>query len=211
MKITGSILRILVVVASLWAARPAHAAAVQTHGSEQFGVLWLGVHPLGGSAFFTNNEPSIYKFGFDALGRIAQPGGLTLWLGGELNIGGISNYVLVEPGIVFQMTFERLIKIPLVPSVKIGVSGGIDNFYGSSGTCYNPAVGLFQCGPGYSYTAGDFWAKFGGGLHYFIIRQIGLGFDTNFGLGAQFYKSGGNNFSAFRGYFDFLAGAVFTF
>src|SRR5689334_1642380 len=77
------------------------AAAVQTKGSEQLGRVWIGVHPLGGSVFF-DNESSIYKLGFNVLGKIASAGKLTLWLGGELNLGGVGNYVLIEPGIVFQ-------------------------------------------------------------------------------------------------------------
>jgi hypothetical protein len=184
-------------------------AGVQTHGPEQLGRVWIGVHPLGGTFFF-DNESSAYKLGLDVLGRIADAGKLTLWLGGEFNIAGYSNYALIEPGIILQLTFEKLIPIPLVPHVRFGFAGGIDNYYGS-GTCYQPGVGLFPCN-NYSSTAGDFWFKFGGGVHYFIIRQIGLGLDTDFALGGQFYNDQvGNHHSAFRGYFDILAGAVFTF
>jgi hypothetical protein len=195
-------------VVLLLSSTAARAAPIQTSGSEQFGRVWIGVHPLGVQAFF-DREDAIYKLGFNILVRIANAGPLTLWLGGELNIGGEANYALIEPGLVFQMTFERLIKIPLVPSVRVGISGGIDNYYGS-GTCYTPGVGLFPCN-NYSFTAGDFWAKIGGGVHYFIIKQVGLGVDTDFGLGAQFYDQNGVRQSGFRGYFDFLAGAVFTF
>jgi hypothetical protein len=182
-------------------------AQVQTQGSEQLGRVWIGVHPLGGSAFF-DNESSIYKLGFNVLGKIANAGKLTFWLGGELNVGGVSNYVLIEPGIVFQITFEKLIKIPLVPHVRFGLSGGIDDYYGS-GVCTAPGVPPFPCND-FNQVAGDFWAKFGGGVHYFIIRQIGLGIETNFGLGGQFFDQNNVRHSAFRGYFDFLAGAVFS-
>jgi hypothetical protein len=193
-------------------AGPVHAAGVQTHGSEQLGKVWIGVHPLGFSPFFDShgNVDTIYKFGFDVLGHIADAGRLSLWLGGELNIGGATDYALVEPGIIFQMTFEKLISIPLVPHVRVGLSGGIDNYL-NRGVCYDQNGVPFNC-PGGNTTAGDFWFKFGGGVHYFIIRQIGLGIDTDFGLGGYFYKDAANRtHSAFRGYVDFLAGAVFTF
>jgi hypothetical protein len=193
---------------ALWAL-PAQAA-VQTSGAEQLGKVWIGVHPLGFATFFDSHgtEDTIYKFDFDILGHIADAGKLGLWLGGELNVGGASDYVLVEPGIVFQMTFEKLIPIPLVPHVRFGLAGGIDNYL-NQGVCYNRDGIPFQC-PGGISTAGDFWFKFGGGVHYFIIRQVGLGLDTNFGLGAYIYKDNGTQ-THFRGYVDFVAGAVFTF
>jgi hypothetical protein len=196
------------VLVSLFACSTARAAPIQTSGSEEFGRVWIGVHPIGGQVFF-DREDSIFKFSFDVLGRIANAGGLTFWLGGELNVGGVANYALIEPGIVFQISFEKLIKIPLVPHARFGFSGGVDNYYGS-GTCYTPGVGLFPCN-NYSFTAGDFWVKLGGGLHYFIIKQVGLGIDTNFGLGVQIYDQNGARQTPFRGYFDFLVGAVFTF
>jgi hypothetical protein len=123
----------------------------------------------------------------------------------------VSNYALIEPGLVFQMTFERLLHIPLVPSVKVGFSGGIDSYYGG-GTCYDTNGVPFPCGQTSYSTAGDFWFKFGGGVHYFLTRNIGLGIETNFALGAHIWDAGnGRTDSGFRGYVDFLTGAVFTF
>ncbi len=187
---------------------PAHAA-IQKSGEEQLGKVWIGVHPIGGSAFFNDYDTGIYKFGFDVLGRIANAGKLTLWLGGELNIGGVANYALIEPGLVFQMTFEKMLHIPLVPHVRVGFSGGIDNFYGRD-TCHLPDGTPVLCDH-YS-TAGDFWFKFGGGVHYFLTRNIGLGIETNFAFGAYIWDTQVNGTdSRFRGYVDFLTGAVFTF
>jgi hypothetical protein len=196
-----------IAVTALLASSSAHAA-VQTRGEEQLGKVWIGVHPIGGSAFFNDYQTGIYKFGFDVLGRIADAGKLTLWLGGELNIGGVANYALIEPGIIFQMTFEKMLHIPLVPHVRVGFSGGIDNYYGG-GTCYTPNGDPFVCDR--SDVAGDFWFKFGGGVHYFLTRNIGLGIETNFALGAHIWDAGNETRSGFRGYVDFLTGAVFTF
>src|SRR5262249_25463935 len=150
-----------------------------------------------------------YKFGFDVLGRIANAGKLTLWLGGEFNVGGVPNYALLEPGIVFQLSFERMLHIPLVPYVKTGFAGGIDVYYRHD-TCYTSNGAPFVCNRAAS--AGDFWFKFGGGIHYFLTRNIGLGLETNFALGAHIYDNGNNGTNSyFRGYVDFLLGAVFTF
>jgi hypothetical protein len=213
MKRLGAVAAVLV-AAMIISTAPARAA-VQTRGSEQLGKVWIGVHPLGVVAFF-DNEDSLYKFGFNVLGHIADASRLSFWLGGELNLAGEANYALIEPGLVFQITFEKMIPIPLVPHARFGLAGGIDNYYGSygagpGGLCVAPGGGFVPCN-NYSYTAGDFWAKFGGGVHYFIIRQIGLGVDTDFALGGFFYKdAAGNHRSQFRGYWDLLAGAVFTF
>jgi hypothetical protein len=201
---------ITIAFAALLASTPTTAnAAIQKSGEEQLGKVWIGVHPIGGAAFFNGDDGAIYKFGFDVLGRIANAGKLTLWLGGELNLGGVANYALIEPGIVFQLSFERLLHIPLVPYVKTGFAGGIDVYYGGSDVCHDPNGNPFPCN--HAASAGDFWFKFGGGIHYFLTRNIGLGIETNFALGGHIYDTGNGTGSYFRGYVDFLTGAVFTF
>jgi hypothetical protein len=186
------------VVAALIAVGGNARAQVQTNGSENLGKVLLGVHPLGVAVFFDDNGNSlaIYKLGLDAAGRIASTDKLTFWLGGEFNIGGRAHLADFEPGVFCIMTMEKLLKIPLVPELKFGLSGGIDVAYaGMNGVNQNN-------------TTGDFWVKFGGGIHYFVTRNIGLGLDTQFALGAAF---DGNGNSGFRGYWDLLTGVRFAF
>ena len=66
-----------------------------------------------------------------------------------------------------MLTFEKLIPIPLVPFARAGVGGDV-LFYGN--------------------TAGAFVLRFGGGVHYYLLKWLGLGVETNFTFGPGFYR-----------------------
>jgi hypothetical protein len=167
------------------------------------------VQPLGVQVGFdaNGNTLPIYKLNLDVSGRIAQTNALSIWLGGEFNIGGRANLALLEPGLFVTMTFEKLLHIPLVPFVRFGLSGGVDVYYTNQAV-----VGPVIVGPTFANTTtGNFWFKFGGGVHYFVTRNIGFGAETDFALGGLFYQNAGVNYSAFSGYWDLVTGMRFTF
>jgi hypothetical protein len=189
-------LTVLTLAATLFATAPAHAQ-IQTKGPELFpGKLQIGVTVIGFQTGFVNTAPSGYKFTADVAGLIAQPGKLSLWLGGGLNyaFGFYSCDVNGNCGGDLQMwafvmlTFEKLIPIPLVPFARAGVGGDV-LFYGN--------------------TAGAFVLRIGGGVHYYLLKWLGLGVETNFTFGPGFY--GGNLGTAFYGNWDFGIGARFAF
>lgn len=171
------------------------------------GRVMLGVRPLGTSLAFTdsgfgNTGPFsgfggrvIYKLGLDVMGIIANPGKLTLWLGGEVNVGGRGNLALLEPGIFVALSFEKLLQIPLVPILRIGFSGPIYIPWGFNGAT----------------VFGGFDFKVGGGVYYFLTKNIGVGGELNFAFGPGFVSVNNVLGVGFNGYVDFLAGARFAF
>ena len=186
---------VLTMAAALFAAAPAHAQ-IQTKGSELFpGKLQVGATIIGFQTGFANQTPSGYKLTTDISGLIAQPGKLSLWLGGGLNYAfGFYACYLNNCGGDFQLwafvmlTFEKLIPIPLVPFARAGVGGDV-LFYGA--------------------TAGAFVLRFGGGVHYYLLKWLGLGIETNFTFGPGFYPNGVG--TLFYGNWDFGLGARFAF
>lgn len=162
------------------------------------GRFLVDLHPLGLAVQFGNGGGSlaIYKLGLGFGGRIADLGKLTLWLGGEFNIGGRENYAALEPGVFVKLTFEKMMRIALMPFFKAGLAGGIDVFYADGGN---------------NFTVGDLGVKLGGGVHYFVTRNIGLGVESDLFFGGRFGNTLGVSTSGFLGYWDFLAGAEFIF
>jgi hypothetical protein len=185
--------------AALLSATPARAQ-VQTKGPEIFpGKLQVGVNIIGFQTGFTGQSPSGYKLTSDISGLIAQPGKLSLWLGGGLNyaFGIYGCYVVnavsncggdLQLWAFVMLTFEKLIPIPLVPFARAGVGTDV-LFYGN--------------------TAGAVVLRFGGGVHYYLLKWLGLGIETNFTFGPGFY--GGNLGTHFYGNCDFGLGARFAF
>jgi hypothetical protein len=181
--------------AALLAATPAHAE-IQKSGPQLFpGKLQVGVTVIGFQAGFVNQTPSGYKLTADIAGLIASPGKLSLWLGGGLNyaFGFYSCYVTdcggdLQLWAFVMLTFEKLLKIPLVPFARAGVGGDV-LFYGN--------------------VAGAFVLRVGGGAHYYLLKWLGLGLETNFTFGPGFY--GGGAGTLFYGNWDFGLGARFAF
>jgi hypothetical protein len=187
----------------------ASAVEIQKSGSEVWpGKFMLGANPIGLQFGFNdfgapgNNatigvaDHLIYKFSLNFAGLIKSFDKVSLWLGGEINAGGRGYLAMVEPGIFVQLGLEKLItKVPLVPLIRAGVSGPIYIPYG-----YPTAV-----------VGGAFQVKVGGGIYYFLTKNVGLGFDTNFGFGPGFVKVGGAVGVGFAGYWDFGIGGKFAF
>jgi hypothetical protein len=186
-------------------------AEIQTSGPETFpGKLMFGVKPLGVELLFndawvgrygtgyvyTVGDRTLYKLALDFSGIIYNGSKVTLWLGGEVNVGGRGYLAFLEPGIFVQITLEKLLKIPLVPMVRVGISGPLYIPYGYAA----------------AELAGAAQVKVGAGLYYFILPKIGLGADTNFAFGPGFTKDAANNVAvSFSGYWDFTLGARFVF
>jgi hypothetical protein len=172
---------------------------------EQLGKVLLDVQPLGVQVGFdaNGNTLAIYKLNLDVSGRIAQTNAISLWLGGEFNVGGRANLAVLEPGLFLTLTMEKLLHVALVPFVRFGFAGGINVYYSNQ-----PIVGVTFT----DTTTGTFGFKFGGGLHYFFNPHVGVGAETNFMLGGVFYRdAAGVTTSAFSGYWDLVAGLRFTF
>jgi hypothetical protein len=189
-------LAVLTMAATLFAAAPAHAQ-IQSKGPEIFpGKLQVGVTVIGFQAGFVNTSPSGYKLTADFSGLLASPGKLSLWLGGGFNyaIGFFGCDINANCGGDLQLwafvmlTFEKLLKIPLVPFARAGVGGDV-LFYGN--------------------TAGAFVLRVGGGAHYYLLKWLGVGLETNFTFGPGFY--GGGAGTLFYGNWDFGLGARFAF
>ena len=190
---------VLTMAAALFSAAPAHAE-IQKSGPELFpGKLQLGVTVIGFQAGFANQTPSGYKLTADIAGLIASPGKLSLWLGGGMNyaVGFYGCYVVngvsncggdLQLWAFVMLSFEKFLKIPLVPFARAGVGGDVI-FYGN--------------------TAGAFVLRLGGGVHYYLLKWLGLGIETNFTFGPGFY--GGNAGTLFYGNWDFGLGARFAF
>lgn len=187
---------VLTIAAALFAASPAHAQ-IQTKGPELFpGKLQVGVTVLGFQTGFVDTTPSGYKLTGDIAGLIAQPGKLSLWLGGGINyaFGLFTCDIAGNCGGDLQMwafvmlSFEKLLPIPLVPFARAGIGGDV-LFYGA--------------------TAGAFIFRFGGGAYYYLLKWLGLGIETNFTFGPGFYGNGAG--TLFYGNWDFGLGARFAF
>jgi hypothetical protein len=181
-----------------------NASAEILHGQYTFpGKLQLGIRPLGaevalvscsGPGGFGCYSIGTYKFGIDFSGKIWENPKLTLWLGGEFNLGGVANLAQIELGVFAMMTFEKLIpKIPLVPHAMAGLTFPINVLYGFPG--------------GGNFTTGGFGVKIGGGAYYYLIKMLGLGGEMHFAFAGAF----GNGGSAWAGFWDFLAGIRLSF
>ncbi len=176
-------------------------AEVQRNVEQVFpGRVIIGVHPIG--VQINNNEGYFdgyvrYRFAFDIAGLLGHAGRVGVWMGGGLNYAGGPAHDL-QPWFFVMMTFERFLRIPLVPSVRIGV--GTDIFYGNDGF-YDSISAAFKT---------DF------GLHYYLTRNIGLGFQSGITAGPVFRRDNPrdpNTTLRAHAYaaFDFGVGARFAF
>src|SRR5947209_1863443 len=119
---------IAILAALLFTARPASAELL--HGQYHFpGKFMVGAAPLGVQVFMTSPTFTTYKFGINFSGKLLDLPKLTLWLGGEFNLGGRENLAQIEPGVFVTLTLEKLLNIPLVPMVTGGLTFPINVFY----------------------------------------------------------------------------------
>lgn len=187
----------------------ARAAEIQKSGSEQFpGKFAVGVYPLGWQVAFDSRSTGGYKFAADFAAVVKSMDKLSLWLGGGLTyahpsyscgaVGGCGHDIGFE--FFVRLTMEKLLRIPLVPYVQAGIGGDI--------LAYDSAN-----------IGGGVPIKLGGGVHYFILKNLGLGVYTNFAFGPGIYPvartvgcGGGNSTCVgFLGYWDLGFGAQFAF
>src|SRR5438094_4977962 len=118
---------VLFLAALLLLARPASAELL--HGPYRFpGKFMVGGRPLGVQVFLNSPAFATYKFAIDFSGKILDLPKLTLWIGGEFNLGGRENLAQIEPGVFVMLTLEKLLNIPLVPVVMGGLTFPINVF-----------------------------------------------------------------------------------
>jgi len=207
---------LVLAVLSTVSARASHAAEIQKSGPQQYpGKFTLGVYPLGWQAAFDGASTGGYKFLVDFAAMVASPGKISIWIGGGLGYahptyscavngwGGCAHDI--QFAFFLRLTLEKLLKIPLVPYVEAGLGGDI-LYYPSR---FNLA----------SNTGGGGVLRVGGGIDYFILKNIGLGVNTHFAAGGASYPVaatggcgvGASTCGAFLGNWDFLIGAKFAF
>jgi hypothetical protein len=182
---------IVCTAALLCLARPASAELL--HGQYQFpGKLMLGADPLGVQVFLNSPSFATYKFAINFSGKVADLQKITLWVGGEFNLGGRDSLAQIEPGVFVMITLEKLLNFPLVPIVMGGLVFPINVFY-SDAT---------------NFTLGGFGVKVGGGAYYFLTKNIGLGGEMHFAFAGAFGGNGvgGGVNSGWAGYWDFVTG-----
>ena len=175
------------------------------------GRFQVGLHPLGAQIAFGGLSPGGYKLAADLAGHLTDVGKLGLWLGGGFDYT-FGTYTFsfashdVQLWAFVMLTFEKLLKLPLVPFARAGLAGDI--------LLYSPASR--------SETGGGFGVRFGAGAHFYVLPQLGLGVETNFTIGGASYPVlpgcvhlsptgtlGGC--AGFYGNWDFMFGARFAF
>ncbi len=185
------------VLSSLLLAAPRAGAEIQKTGRQVFpGKMVLTLHPAGVQVGFINGGGGptsggvAYKLAIDIAGLLKdwQGPGVGLYLGGGFNYAfTVANCIgcghELELWVFLRLQITRL-NIPLVPFVQAGVAGEIL---------------IYGLGAGVGGGAGF---RLGGGMHYWLTKHIGLGFETNFNLGGV----GVGGASGFFGYWDFLLG-----
>jgi hypothetical protein len=173
------------------------SAQIQKQGSEVFpGKFQVGFSPLGVTVDFRGAGPG-YKFTADFAGRLAERSNLGIYLGGGINYAltpGPTNTPLghdVQLWVFVMLTLEKLVKIPLVPMVQMGV--GTDIFLADS-----------------NYIGGTFAFRLGGGVHYYLTKNVGLGVETHFTFGPLAQNLNPTQYTWY-GQWDFLLGGRFAF
>jgi hypothetical protein len=196
---------------------PARAANIQKSGPQVFpGKFQVGVHPVGFQVTFDDRSSGGYKFSADFSGLIKGFEKISLWLGGGvayahptyscfggLGVGfgrGRGCAHDLQAWVFVRLTLEKIMKIPLVPYVQAGIGGDILVYSGDIG--------------------GGVPVRVGGGIHYWLLKNLGVGMETNFSMGPGIYPSavtvggcgaGSANCIGFFGNWDVGLGARFAF
>ena len=199
---------LLVLSTAALAPSAAHASDVQTTGPVKFpGRFQLGFNPIGAQVQLASPTVGSYKLFLDLSYLVKDYDGIGLWVGGGFNYAvssvstvfpGFANYTAVSHDVqlhAFAMLTFNLLQIPLVPFVRAGGAGDV----------------LFTSSNTGSGTAGAGGFRFGGGLHYWIIKQLALGLEMNFLLGGIGSASNGASGAGFYGTWDFGLGMRFGF
>jgi hypothetical protein len=208
--VTRRLLSTLLTLALLSAvfARGSQAAEIQKSGPETFpGKFTVGAYPLGWQVAFDDRSTGGYKFLVDFAAMLASPGKLSVWLGGEFYYGHPSYTCGINGGcghdigfgVFVRLTLEKLMKIPLVPYVQAGLAGDI-LVYDSNNI------------------GGGVPLRVGGGIHYWLLKNLALGAYTNFAFGPGIYPvartrpcGAASTCTGFLGNWDIGFGAMFGF
>jgi hypothetical protein len=194
-------------------ARPAFAD-IQKSGPEVFpGKFSIGFHPIGVQAAFDSRSTGGYKLDMDFAAMLKSADKVSIWLGGGLSYAHPSyscGVAFVGCGhdigfrVFVRITLEKLLKIPLVPYVEAGLGGEV--------------LAFANVPNGFSNLGGAVPFRVGGGLHYFLLKNLGVGVETNIAFGPGIYPAVGtincgnnNTCIAFYGHWDMLFGAQFAF
>jgi len=157
-------MRVLVLVLLSVLAQASPVGAVQRDVEQVFpGRVLIGVQPLGVQA--DSSGKNRYKLDFDIAVLLGHGSRIGVWLGAGFDYAGGPNYDL-QPWLFLSLSFERFLRIPLVPSVRFGPGSQI--YYDSNGLYDSVAVGL----------------RFEFAMHYYVTRHVGIGFQSGVAAGA---------------------------
>ena len=169
----------------LLASARAHAD-IQRWGQQEWpGRFQLGVHPLGVQVRFDGLSTGGYHMDLDFSMRFMTYTKIAMWVGGGFNwtYPSYSCHLSNNPtGCAndFQLwgflmiTFERLMRFPLVPFVQGGLGVDVLPYPTGAGNLTGAALAI----------------RVGGGVHYYIIKHLGLGAETHLTMGPLFYPPG---------------------
>jgi hypothetical protein len=171
------------------------------------GRTLLGVHVIGGQIRMDGASVTGYRLAFDGLRLVRRGGPATAWAGGGLayTVGTAGNQLpnqALQVAAVVALTFERGLKIPLVPSLRTGLAVDVVLVEGQTSVAAMIGVGL----------------RVGAGLHYYVKRKFGLGIETDFTIGGGAFPSAigfcgrgaGGYCGGFYGTWDLGLGARFA-
>lgn len=188
----------------------ARADTVQTSGPQEWpGRFQVGFHPFGVQVRMDGLSTGGYHMTADFSVRVRELAKTTVWVGGGFNwanpsyscaldLTGCANDIQLWGFVAF--TFEKLINKPVVPFVRGGLAVDILPFPVASGNLTGAALAL----------------KVGGGVHYWIVKHVGIGAETALAFGPGFYPArviggpAGTNVSAYANW-DFVIGARAAF
>lgn len=216
----------LVVLSALVLCAPARAVELQRPGNPEVwpGKWMFGFHPFGFQAAFDPYSAGGYKLDIDIGYRVKEWSKISLWVGGMMSytvplytcpynqngrFGDIAGCGHDIGFLLFvRLTFEKLLRLPLVPYIEVGLGADLLIYpahNGTSGTNIGAGIPL----------------RVGGGLHYWLLKNFGLGVETHFNFGPGIYPSvggevitcgpGNSTCTAFFGYWDLLLGARASF
>jgi hypothetical protein len=187
-------MRIMVLVAVLMGlpalARAQEAELRKSGGQAWPGKLQIGLRPVGGQVFLADQAIGVFTANADVAGLIKDTVAASLWLGGELTIGGRENLAAILPGVFLRVSFERHLKVPLVPYIQAGLVGGAYVIYGDS---FNAATGIVG-------------GRVGGGFDYYLTRNVALGVQTGFLLAAAISNGASGARAGFAGSWEIVGG-----
>jgi hypothetical protein len=205
-------LMVLALTAATSIGGAAHAE-IQKWGPQVWpGRYQVGFHPFGAQVRFDGLSTGGYHMDIDFSLRFVSFEKFAMWVGGGFNwahpsyscrpfnsTGCAHDFQLWA---FLMITFEKLIRFPLVPFVQAGIGGDILPYTLTDGT---------------TETGAALAIRLGGGVHYWLIKNLGLGLESHFTAGPGFYPtrmivgSGTGTTVASYGNWDIVFGARAAF